>query len=667
MPRELVLGNGNLLINFDKYMNIRDIYFPHVGMENHVSGHKCRMGVWVDGSFSWIDDSWERSLRYKDESLVTDVILKNGNLDLELHINDAVHHSKNVFLRRVVIKNLTRESREVRLFFSHDFHLYGSQIGCTALYDPSVGAVIHYKKNRYFLINGSFGGKGLYQYAAGSAEIGHVEGTWKDAEDGILSNNPIAHGSVDSTVSLRADVPAEGEATAHYWIAVGKNFPEVKRLNGEVVEDMPQHLIDETEVYHRSWVNKQDFNFADLPEKIVKMFKRSLLILRTQINNNGAIIAANDSDILRFNRDHYSYMWPRDGALVAYGLDKAGYFDITQGFFKFCNRVLTEHGYLLHKYNPDSSPASSWHPYIDEDGKPQLPIQEDETALVLYSLWNHYDQFRDLEFIKSLYKSFIEKAANFLVRYRDPKLKLPLPSYDLWEERRGILTFTTSAVYAGLIAASKFADLFGEEKDAEKYRNAAEEVKRAMQKYLYDEGEGRFLRMINVDGEGRIKKDFTIESSVYGIFEFGVLPADDPRVVKTMNAIKNRLWINTEVGGVARYENDHYHQVSKDIKNVPGNPWFICTMWLAEWYVAKAKSKEDLGDALEILEWVVDHASESGLLAEQANPYTNEPLSVSPLTWSHATYIIVVMKYLDKLNELGICLVCGSPKITHKH
>ena len=55
------------------------------------------------------------------------------------------------------------------------------------------------------------------------------------------------------------------------------------------------------------------------------LFKRSLLILRTQIDSHGAIIAANDADIVRFASDTYSYMWPRDGALAAYALSLAGY------------------------------------------------------------------------------------------------------------------------------------------------------------------------------------------------------------------------------------------------------------------------------------------------------------------------------------------------------
>ncbi|MCK5628886.1 glycoside hydrolase family 15 protein, partial [Candidatus Bathyarchaeota archaeon] len=103
--------------------------------------------------------------------------------------------------------------------------------------------------------------------------------------------------------------------------------------------------------------------------------------------------------------------------------------------------------------------------------------------------------------------------------------------------------------------------------------------------------------------------------------------------------------------------NDYYHQVSKDIKNIPGNPWIICTLWLAEWHI----SKGELDKGLELMKWVVNHASESGILAEQIHPHNHKPLSVSPLTWSHSTFVLTVIEYLNKLNELKLCKKCGLP------
>ena len=661
MPRVLCVGNGNLMIDFDEDLNIRDLYFPYVGMENHVSGHFCRFGVWVDGEFSWIDKSWKKEFGYREDALVTNVTLGKPDLSVELQVEDGIHHFHDAFLRKVTVRNRADKEREVRLFFSHDLHLYGTDKGITAYYDPKSNGVVHFKKDRYFLMSGLSGNEGLFQFAVGVTEFGGLRGTWKDAEDGSLGKNPVSHGSVDSTISLRAKVPAHGESQAFYWISAGRTREEVSGLNKIVTETGPEKLLRETERYYRSWASKSEINFGDLPPSIIDMFKRSLLVLRTQIDNRGAIIASSDSDILRFNKDTYSYMWPRDGAFIALGLDAAGYHHITQRFFRFCEKTISDEGFLFQKYNADGSWGSTWHPWIDAEQEFQLPIQEDETALVLYSLWSHYDQVRDIEFISPLYEPLICKAADFMVRYRDTETKLPLPSYDLWEERRGISTFTSSAIYGGLLAASRFSRIFGDTERAETYDSAAKEVKEAILSHLYDREADRFLKMINPDGNGGFSKDLTIDSSVYGIFEFGVLPSDDPRVDKTMKSLESTLWVKTDVGGIARYQNDYYHQVSRDIQNVPGNPWIICTLWLAEWYITRAKAVEDLKKPVELLQWVVDHSLQSGVLAEQIHPYSGEPLSVSPLTWSHSTFVLTVIEYLNKLNEIQVCDTCGLP------
>ena len=71
-------------------------------------------------------------------------------------------------------------------------------------------------------------------------------------------------------------------------------------------------------------------------------FRRGLLVLRTQIDNRGAITAANDHDIIHFARDTYSYVWPRDGALVARALDLSGHFENSRAFFDFCHKAIAK-------------------------------------------------------------------------------------------------------------------------------------------------------------------------------------------------------------------------------------------------------------------------------------------------------------------------------------
>lgn len=660
MPRDLPLGNGTLLLNFDKSYNLRDIYWPHVGQELHTAGDISHTGVWVDGQFAWLDAPvWQREMVYEQETLVTRVALSHPALQLQLVFHDCVDFARAIFMRQIEVHNHADHAREVRLFFHYDWHILDAAAGNTVFYDPVSKSLVAYKQWAYFLMNGQVqvgdaesSQVGISSWAAGIKEFHGAQGTWRDAEDGELGRNPIAQGSVDGTLALHLPgVPAGGSAIAYHWLAAGSNLPEVVELDRLVRERGPESFLVRTRNYWHRWVNKRDQDFADLASELVDLYKRSLLILRTQIDHGGAIIAANDADIQHFSNDSYSYMWPRDGALVANALNHAGYPEVTDDFFDFCNSVLTKGGYLLHKYNPDRSWGSSWQAWIDENGQPQLPIQEDETALVVYSLWQHYLSFGDIEFTAPHFHSLVVPAGDFMTRYRDEKMRLPSPSYDLWEERRGVLSYTTATVYAGLDAAANFAQLFGEEALEAKYRQAAQEIKEGALHYLWDEERGHFLRMITVDKDGTIHKDATLDSSLCGLFQFGMFAPDDREMEQTMQKLEETLWVKTPVGGMARYENDSYQQVTQDLGQAQGNPWFICTLWLAQYRIAHAHNLDELRQALPLLEWVRARVLPSGVMAEQVNPFTDEPLSVSPLTWSHAEFVLTTRWYVGKYHR----------------
>jgi GH15 family glucan-1,4-alpha-glucosidase len=660
MPRDLPVGNGRLLLNFDKSYNLRDIYWPHVGQELHTAGDISHTGVWTDGQFAWLDASeWQRKMVYEKETLITHVTLYHPTLQLQLIFRDCVDFNRPIFLRQVIVTNQANHPREVRLFFHYDWHIWDAAEGNTVFYYPALQALVAYKHQAYFLMNGQVGSGtdthvGVSSWATGIKEHNGSQGTWRDAEDGQLERNPIAQGSVDGTFTLHLpDISPGAEAVAFHWLAVGSDLSAVTDLEAMIRKRGPESFITRTRNYWYRWVNKQEQDFGDLSAELIDLYKRSLLVLRTQIDYDGAIIAANDADVEHFASDSYSYMWPRDGALVANALSHSGYGEITRGFYDFCNSVLTNGGYLLHKYNPDRSWGSSWHPWVDGEGFPQLPIQEDETALVLYSLWQHYHSFADIEFVAPHYRTLITPAADFLVSYREPHTQLPGPSYDLWEERRGILSYTTAAVYAGLDAAAKFSAIFGEEELATKYRTAAEEIKRAALGYLWDEERGHFLRMITVDKDGTIHKDATLDSSLCGLFQFGMFDATDREIERTMQHLEQTLWAKTPVGGMARYENDYYYQVTHDLSQAQGNPWFICTLWLAQYRIARASTIEELHQALTLLDWALKHVLPSGVMAEQVNPFTSEPLSVSPLTWSHAELVMTVRWYLGKYHRFA--------------
>lgn len=656
MPRDLPLGNGDFLVTFDSRYQLRDVYYPMVGMENHTVGNACRFGVWAEGAFSWIsDDEWERHIGYEHETLVGDSHMRHSGLGMRLHCRDAVDFDRNIYFKEVTVEDESGRDRDVRLFQHFNASLYGNEVGDSAFYDPRSQAIVHYKGRRYFLISGTSGGHayGLTSFAIGQKDAPGKEGTWRDAEDGDLSRNAVAQGSIDSVGMLSASVPANGSTTLVFWIAAGQAYDEVRELDKLVRERTPAGFLARTKDYWRLWANKDETIIDHLSPELTSLYKRSTLVIRTQVDNRGAIIAGNDSDVLRFNRDTYSYLWPRDGALVAEALDLAGYGEVTRRFFYLCGELITREGYLLHKYNPDGSLGSSWHGWSTAEGRLELPIQEDETGLPIWALWQHYERDRDIEFVRPLYRKLVRGGADFMATFREPKTKLPAASFDLWEERRGIHAFTTAAVVAGLTAARNFAVAFGQHEYAKRYAVAAQEIRDAALANLWDAERGRFVRTIAVLPDGRIVKDATIDISLAGIFLFGLLPADDPRVVSTMKAIEERLSVRTPVGGIARYENDTYFQIAPGTTEVPGNPWFVCTLWLTQWYIATARTPADLERPRELLEWCRAKALPSGILAEQVHPYTGEPLSVSPLTWSHAAFVSTAQHFARASARIG--------------
>jgi GH15 family glucan-1,4-alpha-glucosidase len=652
MARNLVFGNGSIIIGLDEFCRIRNFCYPFVGKEDHVKGHHHRIGIWVDGQMSWLDHNqgWEGSPKYQKESLVGDTLFLNNSIGLEISFIDCIHHKKNIYLKKIIIKNTLNKRRKIKFFQNQHFHIAGDNVGDTSYYDPYDHTIISYKGHRYFLINGRHDEMVFSQYANGAADEGDKMGTYIDAQDGTLSQNPIEHGSVDSTIGFEFEIKESSFETLYYWICVGRDNEEVKDLNQYVLNNTPERLINQTSKFWKRWVNRNKFNFSGLDNSIIDLFKRSLLIVRTLTNNNGAIIAAIDSDIMNFKLDTYNYVWPRDGALISRSLDKAGYTELTDNFFKFCANLLSKEGYLYHKYLPDKSLGSSWHPWIT-NGKIQLPIQEDETALVLDALWKKYRKYKDKRFVKSIYNSFIKKSGDFLQTYIDKTNYLPKPSYDLWEEKLGIHTFTCATVYSGLISAHNFAKEFKKEKDAKKYLITASKLKRSILKNLYDSETGIFLKRLYYDKSNKLQKDKTIDiSTSYGLFEYGVLDIDDPLMEKTMNQTISELFNKTPIGGALRYQNDSYFKT----KNSNGNPWFISSFWIAEYYIQKAKNLEDLKPVVDIFNWAVKYSLKSGVLSEQLNPFTGEQISVSPLTWSHAGFIITIIKYLEKLKNLKI-------------
>lgn len=654
MARSVTIGNGNLLVGLDSRGQVRDLYFPYVGEANHISGasgnHVHRIGVYVDDKISWLDDSsWKITIGSEEGTCVGSMFAENIELGISISSRDAVHNEKNIFLRHFTIHNNRDEKRTIKLFLAQQFRILESRRGDTGFYDPRVNAIIHYKGDTTILVNATSGKKPFQEYNIGLFGIEGKEGTYLDANDGILEKNPIEHGSVDSVLGLSFSIAGHSSNDAYYWIVCGSSIAEVHTLDELVLSDGPERLIASTEAYWHAWLEKEHTDLSILSPELQTLYKRSLMVMRVHADNRGGIIASSDTDMLHHGRDTYSYVWPRDAAIISHAFDKTGYDDVSVRFFEFMAKLQDPSGYLMHKYRTDGVLGSSWHPWII-NGEPRLPIQEDETASVIFMLWEHYERYHDIEFIESMYNSFIEPAANFMCEYIESTTGLPQASFDLWEEKYGSSTYTSASVYGGLMAAAKFANLLGKDEPSRTYQAVAQRMRTAIEKVLFNKEKGFFVKQVLHTVDGELEYDNTIDSSsLYGLLLFRVFDIDDEKITQMVKVVEDHLQVRGNSKGFIRYESDAYYRMQD--ADSP-NPWVITTLWIARYYIEKAQSMKDLKYPLELLEWTCSHSNNGGLLAEQMHPDTREQLSTSPLVWSHAEFVLAVQAYLEKIESL---------------
>lgn len=654
MARAQVLGNGHLTVCFDDDGNLRDLYYPYVGLENHVGGYHHRIGIWWDGNFSWLDGrDWIVRISMVNRSMLGEILYEHKTNGLKVLLRSVVYNEVTVLVRALTFINTNKQAKIVKVFFGQEFVIGETKFRNTGFYDPTKNAIIHYKGRRVFLINGASEAGGIYDYTVGMFDYGGMKGSYVDAEDGNLSKNAVEHGPVDSVISFYADCADKESVDFYYWLCAAHSIDDVYKLNELVINKTPHGVIHSTTSFWQAWTETIQRDFYGLSDQAVAAYYNSLFVLRTHLDHKGGIVASLDSDMLLHDKDSYAYVWPRDAAFVAIALDKAGYQGVTRKFYEFCFEVLHEDGYLHHRFQPDMSLGSTWQSSTKQkdwlkNKILQMPIQEDETATVIFGLWEHYKYSNDIEFIESIYKPFIEKAAEFMIEFRDRYTKLPIQSYDLWEEISGVSTYTCCAVCGGLKAAAKFANLLGKYNHAHEYEEAVDELIEAMRNYLFDKDLNSFVRGLQVEGIAVKKLDVVDASSLFGLWYYGVLNENDPMFVGTKEAVEKYLHLKTGIGGYIRYQNDGYY---KDQSTGLSNPWIVTTMWELQRKITYAKNVDELKQLVGEFDWVTDRLKTYPLMAEQYHPYTGAPLSATPLAWSHSLFVETVLKYISRMEE----------------
>ena len=638
MGRPVVLSNGQLFVGLDESGLVHDFYYPYVGLENLTTARSTqhKIGVWVDGVFSWTDDgSWQLNVNFDDSALISNIQLVSKQLHITLHLQDFVDCEYNALIREVHISNQADDSREIRLFMHQVFEISRGGRSDTALYVPDAHYILDYKGRYSLLIAGKDDdGTAFDQYAVGNYGIENKAGTFKDAEDGELSQNAVEHGGVDSVIRFCKTIAGNSSGTVHYWVIAASSQSDAQAVHQYFNAIDVRERYSKTKHYWADWLQPSLQKVSSLPDDLRIALQKSLLVIKAHCDERGSVLASGDSSIYNYGRDYYCYCWPRDAAYALWPLIRLGHFEEAKRFFAFARDTMHPDGYLMHKYQPDRAIGSTWHPLVH--GKhAELAIQEDETAAVIFMIHEYLQASDDRVYVENLYHTFVEPGANFMAGFIDEATGLPHASYDLWEQVFLTTTYSTAVTIAGLEAAAALATLYEHPAEAARWQKAAASIRANLDQLCTDSGYFRRGQLLNADGSSEYNDSLDI-ASLYGPFMYARLPLDDKRLVATVKQAEASIVATGPIGGVIRYPGDDYFL---EKTKFGGNPWIVCTLWLAQYYQAAGRQAE----AQELLDWALARRLPSGVLSEQFDPETGAPIGVAPLVWSHAELVNTIL------------------------
>ena len=462
MPRDLVIGNGCAARRVRRAVPARRLLLP-ARRHGEPSASPFRFGIWADGRSLGRGRAWRREITYLRDTLVGDVTCEHA--DLGNCVSAATTRSTptrtSISARSSSATSATRSGRSSSSSTTTSTSTATpSPTRRTTI--PQSGAIIHYKAKRYLLINSDAGT--VPEYACGRSGIGGAEGTWRDAEDGALSMEPIAQGAVDSTIGIPCDARAARQRHRIYWICAGKRYGEVRELDRRVREETPARMMARTASYWYTWVNKNEDSFGDLPDEtrgaLSAVAARHRDAVRPQRRGSSRRTTPTSSGATTITTRTCGRATPRSSATPWTGPaihgDHAPFPRLRD------EKIITRTAGSSTSTTPTARSRRSWHPWV-RDGKPQLPIQEDETALVDLARWRGTTSGRATSSSCAAFTAPRRAAGGVPRRLpRSGDRHLPMPSFDIWEERQGVFTFTCAAVIAGLEAASTIAKLFND-------------------------------------------------------------------------------------------------------------------------------------------------------------------------------------------------------------
>ena len=602
------MGNRSTLVTIGKNGELRHLFWPSHNYPQHVRGSLPGILAGRSGnqSFSWMtDDPWIRKQRFLPDSTILETSFARPD-GIQVKATDLVLPNKDALVRIFEVANTGNEPSTVSFLYYNDFDIAETPLGDACYYDEKTDSIVSYKRHYWFAYGAD---KSSSQHQCGVHEEG--SDAFVDAKDGQLGGNSLAlHAGVKGVNScLKWDLGDLNSGVREQLVLL-MSFGHNKQQALEILEDSRQsslaEMVNDVNRYCQDWLRRNKAKIVHVLWR--ELLRRSLLTLQTLVSPDlGGIVAAPTLE------PDYRYVWSRDATYVAYALDRCGYTQDAAAFYQWCKEVQQPDGGWAQRYHIEKSPGPSW-------GE-----QEDQCATILWGIGQHHSLNKDEEFLADMWPT-VKKGVEHLLGKRDSETGLVGPSFDLWEEKQALHTYTNAAAAAALRESARIASTLGYEILSNFWLNEHKNLQSGIIRHLWDAQSGRFLKSIK-------PHDSSIDTAILGLaYPFRVLEPDDPHIVGSSRQIEGAFTYASE--GIGRYPGDTY---------LGGNPWFITTLWLALYRCQQGHYEK----AKTLIEWCVRHVDELQLFSEQVHKDNGEPISASPLAWSHAMFILALLDYQD--------------------
>lgn len=643
---EAIIGNKQMLATFTSKGELQRLYFPSKDNRQYINFFHT--GVKINNSdLIYLHDDINNVYKqyYDTDTNVLNTEVTNTYFNLKMVQTDYVLIKENVLVKRYIFLNDGKIDLDTKFFIHSELLSDRNNLVSCKVIDEGMMQYAH-----DFSVS---------TFAKGYKISSHqINGSKETIKRGEIQDKDYIGMSKDSSICYDlGTIKSQEKKTLDICILVDENR-NVSAMEDEVDRITKIDLnkeYNEIKSYWRKYVKSHNGLSLKEPknsyeEKVFEIYKRSILLfpLLTNTETGGMIAAPEvDEDFTRCGR--YAYCWPRDAVFITKAMDILKMDKETEKFYKvFCKKTQSKNGMWEQRFFTDGKLAPSW------------GYQIDETASVVFGVYEHYKYTKSEKFLKDNLK-MCERAIDFLKKYvkdwlgiegkeeRDKdKVQEEIEnginrqghkyhvSYDLWEMHEGIHLYSIASIYSAFDCILKIYRALGKnvsefennrlkEEKVQKNEREIEKIQTELKKYinknLYDEERKTYLR--NTEDK---KMDISILGAVtpFKVFK--------PKEKKILNTIENiNMRIRTYTGGYQRFEQDHY---------MNGNPWPIANLWMTLYYIETGEKKK----AKETFDFVVKTAGKHYFLGEQIDNSTLKPNWVIGLGWSHAMFVIVLEK-----------------------